>query len=102
MNNGAKIRNTIIQDSSGCVHVAGGTFTMRGGEISGNTASYDGGGVYVARSGKFTKSAKGGVIYGSDAALDLQNKARESNAVYISARAPKVRNTTAGASDGIK
>jgi parallel beta-helix repeat protein/predicted outer membrane repeat protein len=40
-----------------------GTFTMSGGEISGNTASYYGGGVYV--SGTFTMS--GGEISGNTA-----------------------------------
>jgi hypothetical protein len=40
------------------------TFTMSGGKISGNTATY-GGGVYVSNNGTFTKSG-GGTIYGSN------------------------------------
>ncbi|GHU60934.1 hypothetical protein FACS189445_1920 [Spirochaetia bacterium] len=52
--------------------VDGGTFTMEGGEISGNTASSssdggdaNGGGVYV-EGGTFTFIMKGGIVYGSD------------------------------------
>ena len=56
------------------MYVSSGTFTMSGGEISGNTASAAasssfsyGGGVYV-NGGTFTKAGTGGVIagYGSD------------------------------------
>jgi hypothetical protein len=45
---GAKITGNTSSSSSygGGVYVSGGTFTMSGGEISGNTSSY-GGGVYV-------------------------------------------------------
>jgi len=48
------------------VRVSGGTFTMKGGVISGNEASAYGGGVYV-RNGTFTM--KGGVISGNKASL---------------------------------
>jgi hypothetical protein len=46
----------------GGVYVGSGTFTMRDGEISGNTSSFYGGGVYVD-SGTFTMS--GGTISGN-------------------------------------
>ncbi|MHB9293610.1 hypothetical protein Holit_02737 [Hollandina sp. SP2] len=58
MNDGSKI-------SRSAVVVSNGTFTMNGGEISGNTAtSYRGGGVYVSN-GAFTMN--GGEISGSTA-----------------------------------
>ncbi|MDE6349854.1 MAG: hypothetical protein K2K67_02480 [Treponemataceae bacterium] len=44
---------------------ASGTFTMQNGEISGNTASNYGGGVYVWASSTFTMS--GGEITGNTA-----------------------------------
>jgi hypothetical protein len=47
------------------VYVGEGTFIMSGGEISGNTASNDSGGVLVANSGTFTMS--GGTISGNTA-----------------------------------
>jgi uncharacterized repeat protein (TIGR02543 family) len=49
---------------------SGGTFTMNGGEISGNTAAR-GGGVYVADDGTFQIIT--GTIYGSDADEGLKN-----------------------------
>jgi hypothetical protein len=60
MNDSAKITG----NASGGVSVEGGTFTMNGGEISGNTASYNGGGVYV-QGGTFTMN--GGIINGNTA-----------------------------------
>jgi hypothetical protein len=71
MNAGSAITgNTYHSSSSGTgygfgggVYVGGGTFTMRGGTISGNTA-YGGGGVYVG-GGTFTMS--GGTISGNTA-----------------------------------
>ena len=50
--------------SGGGVYVAGGTFTMEGGAIAGNTATSTGGGVYVA-GGTFTMS--GGTTAGNTA-----------------------------------
>jgi hypothetical protein len=47
MNAGAKITGNTASYSGGGVSISSGTFTMTGGEISGNTAS-SGGGVYVA------------------------------------------------------
>jgi hypothetical protein len=77
-----------------------GTFTMSGGEVSGNTAN-SGGGVYVmGSSGTFTKS--GGTIYGADASDALKNTATSDynygHAVYVDGSPVKRRNTTADAS----
>ncbi|GHV92661.1 hypothetical protein AGMMS50268_31640 [Spirochaetia bacterium] len=82
----------------GGVYVTGTSFTMSGGSISGNTAN-SGGGVYVERA-IFTKSGKGGVIYGSNA--DEANRARaddQGHAVYwyYPYNDSKKRNTTARA-----
>jgi hypothetical protein len=85
-----------------------GTFTMQGGEISGNSvfsqaisvnSSSYGGGVYVSESGTFTKQP-GAVIYGADAGSTLKNTVQaeqgtgDGHAVYISGT--KRRNSTAG------
>jgi hypothetical protein len=56
----------------GGVYVAGGTFTMGGGTISGNTASGSGGGVRVD-SGTFW--LRGGTVYGRGAGTGLANTA---------------------------
>jgi hypothetical protein len=62
--------------SGGGVYVAGGTFTMNGGEISGNT----GGGVYV---GSGTFRIVTGTIYGSNEAdTSLRNIANTGAALY--------------------
>jgi hypothetical protein len=62
--NGGEISGNTSSSSGGGVYVSSGTFfTMNGGEISGNTASY-GGGVYVS-SGTFTMN--GGEISGNTA-----------------------------------
>jgi len=61
MNQGAKI---IGSKTVSGVRVYGGTFTMSGGEISGNTANSSGGGVYVG-GGTFTMSS--GEISGNTA-----------------------------------
>jgi hypothetical protein len=65
MNTGSKITGNSVQYSDGGgVQVSYGTFTMKGGEISGNSVSsyYHGGGVYVA-DGTFTM--EGGTISGN-------------------------------------
>jgi hypothetical protein len=76
-----------------------GTFTMTGGTISGNTASTYGGGVLV-NSGAFTKT--GGTIYGSNASASLKNTATSGDsyghAVYVYGPPVKIRNSTAGTS----
>jgi hypothetical protein len=76
---------------------------MNGGEISGNSAAADGGGVYVVPPyGRFTKQSDG-VIYGSDASDTLKNTAASGNghAVFVALNSnsfspEKWRNTTAG------
>jgi len=60
MNNGAVLRNNINSSDGGGVYIArGGTFTMNGGEISGNTAQTSGGvmlrdGVFTMNNGKIS------------------------------------------------
>jgi hypothetical protein len=74
MSGGEISGNTANYGGGGVFVVGDGTFTMSGGEISGNTANYGGGGVYVmGSSGTFTKS--GGTIYGADASDALKNTA---------------------------
>jgi len=63
MEDGSKITGNTSSSGSGGVYVAAGTFTMKGGEISGNTAG-SGGGVEV-NSGTFTMD--GGKILGNTA-----------------------------------
>ena len=69
MNQGVKISGNTHSFGSG-VFVAGGTFTMSGGEISGNTSSSHGGGVYVTvgDDGRYvegTFTMNGGAISGN-------------------------------------
>jgi hypothetical protein len=60
-------RNTYYTTSGGGVYVDNyGTFTMNGGEISGNYAYTEGGGVYVDDKGTFTMH-QGGKISGNSA-----------------------------------
>jgi hypothetical protein len=67
MNDGARISGNIVSKSEGGgVCVSDGTFTMTGGEISGNTA-YTGGGVYMS-DGTFTMT--GGEISGNTTGSD--------------------------------
>ena len=57
---------------SGGVHLSGGTFTMNGGTISGNTTVGYGGGVFVYESGTFTMSdstISGNTVSGSSQCL---------------------------------
>jgi uncharacterized repeat protein (TIGR02543 family) len=73
MNNGAKVTGNYFSsfyygnNGGGGVHVSGGTFTMYGGTISGNSLSINsgggGGGVCVSDGGTFTMS--GGIISGN-------------------------------------
>jgi hypothetical protein len=99
MLSGSKISGNVNSSGSGGgVYVDGGTFTMNGGTISGNTSSSGGGGVYVG-SGTFTKQL-GGIIYGLDADSTLKNTAASGYgtgyAVYVSA--DKKRDGTVGES----
>ena len=50
----------------------GATFTMNGGEISGNTAESGGGGISLANT---TFRISNGIVYGSEADADKANKA---------------------------
>jgi hypothetical protein len=60
MNEGAKVSgNNSGSSDGGGISISGGTFTMNGGEISGNTATNAGGGVHVTN-GTFTMN--GGMI----------------------------------------
>jgi uncharacterized repeat protein (TIGR02543 family) len=68
MDPGSKISGNTSSSDGGGVYVDGGTFTMNGGEISGNTAS-NGGGVYVS----------GGTLAMGGGAVVAQN-----NDVYLS------------------
>jgi uncharacterized protein with FMN-binding domain len=84
MNAGAKITgnaNTSYSLGGGVYVNSNGTFTMSGGEISGNSAS-NGGGVYVAYGGTFTMSdgeisgntgGIGGGVYLMDATFTLED-----------------------------
>jgi hypothetical protein len=83
--------------SGGGVFVWGGSFEMSGGEISGNTSS-SGGGVYV-NEGTFTKTALGGVVYGSDAPEGLRNNAGGNGDAVYNYNGGKSRNRTIGASE---
>jgi hypothetical protein len=66
---GSKITDNISSSSGGGVYVSGGTFTMSGGTISGNTAS-SGGGVFVSGSvyASVTFTMSGGTISDNTAA----------------------------------
>ena len=79
---------------AGGVHVNGGRFTMTGGEISGNTARYDGGGVYV-EDGEFTVSGSP-VVSGNTILAGSANNVRLSNGKTIA-----VSNLAEGASIGV-
>jgi uncharacterized repeat protein (TIGR02543 family) len=66
LKDGAKISGNSASGSGGGVRVNGGTFTMSGGEISGNTASAsDNGGGVAVYDGTFTMS--GGTVNGNTA-----------------------------------
>jgi hypothetical protein len=71
--------NVTLQGHSGnngpMIYIDGGTFKMIGGAISGNTASYYGGGVYVSNG---TFEMTGGTISG--------NTASEGGGVYVRSR----------------
>jgi len=84
------------------------TFTMSGGEISGNTAVVGGGGVWVNERSHFTKTGapNGGTIYGYAAGDTKSNVVGTlanpiSNAVWVDSTPPMRRETTAGPTDNI-
>jgi hypothetical protein len=78
MKAGAAIKDNVnLTTHGGGVYVNNGSFTMEGGEISGNTANVaPGGGVYVG-GGSFTMS--GGKIFGNTASSSFQG-----GGVYVS------------------
>jgi hypothetical protein len=82
--NGGKISNNATSgsgsDGGGVYVYSYGIFNMRDGEISGNTAVRNGGGVYI--SGTFLTG--GAVIYGNNAAAGLKNTASNGAALYKS------------------
>ena len=82
-----------LGDRGGAVVVQGGTFTMHGGTISGNTAPY-GGGVRIL-SGNFIQI--GGTIYGSgegSKSNKATNSQKRGHAVYGAYTAPGSNSTT--------
>jgi hypothetical protein len=97
MSGGTISGNSSSSSNGGGVLMSSGTFTMSGGTISGNSAFDDGGGVCVWGENTFTKQA-GGTIYGSNAEAALRNTAgsdSHGHAVYVSTSSSKKRNTTA-------
>jgi hypothetical protein len=64
-------------NTGGGVYMTGGTFTMNGGAISGNSTSTNGGGVYVyvTSGANATFNMNGGTIGGSNVTIGGENKA---------------------------
>jgi hypothetical protein len=87
---------TTLQRGGG-VTVDGGTFIMKGGEISGNKAP-KGGGVLVL-SGTFTKT--GGMIYGSNEGSDKKNTATSGQGHAVYGPGTRAINNTLGLTDNL-
>ena len=84
-------------NNASLININSGTFRMNGGEISGNTSSLYGGGVYVS-GGTFTKTATGGVIYGNYASpASLTNNAYGSGDTLYRESGSKKWNSTISA-----
>jgi hypothetical protein len=81
--NGGTIEGNKVAGGGGGVFLSSGTFTMNGGIIAGNTADAGGGGVYVAAGANFTKTSKGGIIYGTNEGVDTLKNSPD--AVYYPA-----------------
>jgi hypothetical protein len=80
MNGGAISGNTSSYNGGG-VYVGNGTFTMNGGTISGNSSSSYGGGVFVSSNGTFRIVT--GTIYGQNATItSLKNTATSGAVLY--------------------
>ena len=98
--NGGEIFDNAAHDGAG-VYLLGSvstgfpltTFTMAGGEISGNTASRNGGGVYLRLQTTFTKT--GGIIHGMVGTAN-DNRAGNSGHAVIVSSPRRYRNSTAG------
>ena len=58
---GGTIKGNTATQNGGGVYVWDGTFTMNGGIITGNTATQNGGGVYVSSTGSFTLGSSSAV-----------------------------------------
>jgi hypothetical protein len=103
MSDGTISGNTVSSSSSssasgGGVYVSSDrSFTMSGGTISGNIASY-GGGVYKGSGTGFFVKQPNGIIYGSNESSTLQNTATSGNGhtAYVDSSPAKKCNTTAG------
>jgi hypothetical protein len=85
-----------IDDRGGAVVVDGGTFTMNGGEISGNKATF-GGGVLIL-SGTFTQNS--GKIYGSNGGINSNNATHSAGGHAVAVGSITV-NTSTGKYTGI-
>jgi hypothetical protein len=78
--------NTSSNNGGGVYVASGGTLTMSGGEISGNTTTcsgdgtFGGGGVFI-NGGKFTLS--GGKISGNESGIENQNSVGRAGGVYV-------------------
>jgi hypothetical protein len=84
--NGGEITGNNATSRGGGVSLNGGTFTMNGGEITGNNATSRGGGVYVD-GGLGTFRMVTGTIYGNEAAVSpasLRNTASNGAALFVS------------------
>lgn len=99
MNDGEISNNTTTNDGGGIYRFGGNTdVIIQGGSIFGNSAGRRGGGVYCSINNnssqyKFIKKSTGGIIYGNNADVNLQNIADQNgHAVFINDT--KKRNTT--------
>ncbi|MCL2720318.1 MAG: InlB B-repeat-containing protein [Treponema sp.] len=100
MNDNAVITDNFNQSGSGGgVYINSGTFNMTGGTMSKNSASLNGGGVYIAAAGNFVKT--GGIIYGEDAVGGNANLAASGSAVYHASTIAKTRTNTSGSGHGM-
>ena len=99
MNGGEISNNTATNDGGGIYQFGGNTYVIiQGGKIFGNSAGKRGGGVYYninnnSSQSTFIKKSTGGIIYGNNADVNLQNIAGQNgHAVFINDT--KKRNTT--------
>ena len=69
--------------AGGGVHVGDGTFTMNGGIITGNTATQNGGGVYVSSTGSFTLGSSSDAAASSPVVSGNTKTGNSRNNVYL-------------------
>ncbi|MDR0706991.1 MAG: hypothetical protein LBF60_03815, partial [Treponema sp.] len=86
---GGTISGNTESIGGGGVYVFSGSFTMSGGTISGDTASAFGGGVYVSSSGRFVKRGGG--------TIDATNTAGKGKVIG----GARTRNSAAGPGDNL-